>query len=823
MEHTTEYAIVIKSKSFPDPWLGQVKPYLKEQKGKVSISIPNDFPNQNTIFVYSGYETLNEKFDDGELFRIRYDAVNPEDRDINSPTYNAYRAHGRDAEGLKNTEFFHVIDENVNFEKRQISSLPYKPTRDIFIEQKILPNYLFGPFRHTHEQNLDGSYTVFLEPYPKLTQIVDSSNNWFILKVKRNAFEVVDIELSQKIWLCSIREIADITYEIVDFISDEQLVKWANEFIPSEARITNRELKTLKQAIQNIEQQDSIVLEGRKNRALELFAKLDIWKEDRSTLIREYLVTEEGQTSIEQYLNANQQTYEAKLATKYSDLEVRYKNRISSLIQEIQEKGVSLDNLETKLQETKDKVNQRQQQELDKQRLELKFNVENLRNQQEKLKKELDFIKDIKNLKEEVAYQQRRKEEIERENSNLTNQRNQLSREIQENQNELLKKLTDLKSYIDVLNGLEISSDATKQYKSIVQQEDIPNSLKEFILDIQANLRKYNRNYSIEELTNYLISIHQSFFTIFAGLPGIGKTSLVTYLSKSLGMESNERFLFIPVARGWTSQKNLLGFFNPLNGKFQPSATGMYEILQHIQNEEPSYPYWFLLDEANLSPLEHYWSSFMAMCDSHRKKDIQLGDPNNSTLTVPNSVRFIATINNDNTTELLSPRIIDRAPIITLQSNDMFNSSKSSVHSNLPITSVVSQDTLSNLFTPDKDGFDTDEERVFDEITSCLSEGSTTEYLPQIIISPRKRNMIENYCAVARDIMGEDKYALRSLDIAISQLVLPIINGNGELYRNRLDKLAKVLDDKGLTYSFSMLQQIIMIGENQYQFYRFLM
>ena len=47
----------------------------------------------------------------------------------------------------------------------------------------------------------------------------------------------------------------------------------------------------------------------------------------------------------------------------------------------------------------------------------------------------------------------------------------------------------------------------------------------------------------------------------------------------------------------------------------------------------------------------------------------------------------------------------------------------------------------------------------------------------------------------------QDKYDLRAIDIAISQHILPIINGNGMSYRKRLDKLAKVLKEKGLTYS----------------------
>ncbi len=604
------------------------------------------------------------------------------------------------------------------------------------------------------------------------------------------------------------------------------MIKWANDLVPPKARITKRELGELRHSIQSIHQHDTSVVESRSKQVLELFDELEVWQEDRSTLIRQFLSTEKGQESIAQYLNTNQQMLEKPLENQYREKKAKQEKEISELDQKIQEKQATFTKLEAELEETKDSVNQRQQKELDEKRLELQSEVENLRNKLERLKEEVEVIGDIKALREEVGYQERRKRDIERENLNLKNQRDQLSREIQTNQSDLLNKLTELKSYIDVLNGLEISSDSSvEQRRAIVKRQDVPGTLKELVSEIQVNLRWHGRDYDTESLANYLINIHQSFFTVFAGLPGIGKTSLVTYLAKSLGMENNERFLFIPVARGWTSQKNLLGFFNPLNGKFQPSATGMYEALTHIQSEETFYPYWFLLDEANLSPIEHYWSSFVAMCDEHREKIIQLGDPKNKILEIPNSVRFIATINNDNTTELLSPRIIDRVPIITIQRWD--NPSDVNEGGDYPdklTESIMPQDALNKLFIPTGiGGFNADEERVFDEIEKCLSDKNSTEYLPPIYISPRKRKMIGDYCAIARKIMEQDKYGLRAIDIAISQHVLPIINGNGGSYRKRLDKLAKVINEKGLTYSHSMLQQIIMVGESQYDFYRFFM
>jgi len=75
-----------------------------------------------------------------------------------------------------------------------------------------------------------------------------------------------------------------------------------------------------------------------------------------------------------------------------------------------------------------------------------------------------------------------------------------------------------------------------------------------------------------------------------------------------------------------------------------------------------------LLDEANLSPIEHYWSAFFGMTDSDGTRSLTLGMEQ---VRVPDYLRFLATINHDGTTEPLSPRTIDRAPFIVMESGEL--------------------------------------------------------------------------------------------------------------------------------------------------------
>ena len=82
------------------------------------------------------------------------------------------------------------------------------------------------------------------------------------------------------------------------------------------------------------------------------------------------------------------------------------------------------------------------------------------------------------------------------------------------------------------------------------------------------------------------------------------------------------------------------------------------------------FPYLILLDEANLSQMGHYWADFMSLCDFDKKRrEISLGE--DYTYPIPDTLRFVATINLVHTTEILSPRLIDRAWIVKVQASDV--------------------------------------------------------------------------------------------------------------------------------------------------------
>lgn len=101
------------------------------------------------------------------------------------------------------------------------------------------------------------------------------------------------------------------------------------------------------------------------------------------------------------------------------------------------------------------------------------------------------------------------------------------------------------------------------------------------------------------------------------------------------------------------------------------------------ENNNARFPFAVLLDEANLSPMEYYWAEFMRLTDieerdskiEERGRYINIGTEKD--IYIPKTLKFLATINNDQTTEELSPRLIDRAWIIKLPNVEVKDIDKS--------------------------------------------------------------------------------------------------------------------------------------------------
>lgn len=376
----------------------------------------------------------------------------------------------------------------------------------------------------------------------------------------------------------------------------------------------------------------------------------------------------------------------------------------------------------------------------------------------------------------------------------------------------------------------------TDKVASIQMSNKTPEELIEYLCRVIQICRP---NYSKNAIINIAICLTQGFLTVFSGEPGCGKTSICNIFGEALGLnkiadmiecpaDSKEmvgRYVAVSVERGWTSKRDFVGYYNPLSKTFDKSNRRIYNALHQLDTEKRAgilkLPYIILLDEANLSPMEYYWSDFMNICDDlgpHSK--VNLGE--DYVFGVPETLHFVATINNDYTTETLSPRLIDRAWIITLPQLNLRDYSSLGNESNIPAeeVEVISWKSLRDAFTPVKDEcfFTPELQKCYESIVAKLREKKFT-------VSPRIDIAIKRYWAIASKYfeMDDTKTVAPTiaLDYAIAQRILPKIGGNGEEFEKWLKEFSSLCSSNGLNTSAAIVKDIIERGNQQMKYYQF--
>ena len=169
--------------------------------------------------------------------------------------------------------------------------------------------------------------------------------------------------------------------------------------------------------------------------------------------------------------------------------------------------------------------------------------------------------------------------------------------------------------------------------------------------------------YTEERLTAFFAALLAKPFVILAGLSGSGKTRLAQALARWLGAP----YALVPVGPDWTSRDPLLGYPDALD----PSryvTTPTLELLRSA-NQQPEVPHFLILDELNLSPIERYGADLLSAMESGEA--IFLGGAPPETLPWPRNLFLIGTVNLDETTHPLSPKVLDRASVLTFDASSL--------------------------------------------------------------------------------------------------------------------------------------------------------
>ena len=205
--------------------------------------------------------------------------------------------------------------------------------------------------------------------------------------------------------------------------------------------------------------------------------------------------------------------------------------------------------------------------------------------------------------------------------------------------------------------------------------------------------------YPEEKIKLFMTALNTVQIIALCGKPGTGKTTFAEQMSRALGA----CFHLVEVQNNWTDRSDLLGYYNPANKTYQ--STDFLEALLEAKadlktNGENAHLHIICLDEMNLSRIEYYFATFLSLLQRSEderwisllpsdadcsikegKSEEQLAELSKlgrySRFLLPENVRFVGTLNMDDTAQFLSPKVIDRSIFIEFDLETVYEENSS--------------------------------------------------------------------------------------------------------------------------------------------------
>jgi len=174
---------------------------------------------------------------------------------------------------------------------------------------------------------------------------------------------------------------------------------------------------------------------------------------------------------------------------------------------------------------------------------------------------------------------------------------------------------------------------------------------------------------------------------VLAGVSGTGKSALPMAYAEALGIN----FVSLAVQPGWSGPQDLLGFYNYLERKYKATelARAMAQMSRFSHEDLPGLNIksrkdemlLVLLDEMNLARIEYYFSDFLSrleqrrgrnLGEAQRRREVALhldigslpADEAPRFILPDLNVLFVGTMNEDESTQSLSDKVVDRANVL---------------------------------------------------------------------------------------------------------------------------------------------------------------
>lgn len=261
---------------------------------------------------------------------------------------------------------------------------------------------------------------------------------------------------------------------------------------------------------------------------------------------------------------------------------------------------------------------------------------------------------------------------------------NKVATLVKEKQEILAMKVSHLGLKPDESGNVESSSEGNEE----VDQETAIRFSKLNDIDIQYKdykIQNYNNSFTLPELVElfrnfaasklklyyktemirlFISALASTKLVILQGISGTGKTSLAYAWGKFLKHDS----CVASVQPSWRDRSELFGYFNEFTKRF--NETDILKVLYEAGYTDDVYT--IILDEMNISRVEYYFAEMLSILEMPNKDEwiVEVvssswkNDPKNlkgGKLKIPPNAWYIGTINNDDSTFMVTDKVYDRA------------------------------------------------------------------------------------------------------------------------------------------------------------------
>ena len=189
----------------------------------------------------------------------------------------------------------------------------------------------------------------------------------------------------------------------------------------------------------------------------------------------------------------------------------------------------------------------------------------------------------------------------------------------------------------------------------------LPELVDNFRNFAASHLKLY---YKEEMIRLFISALASTKLVILQGISGTGKTSLAYAWGKFLKHDS----CVASVQPSWRDRTELFGYFNEFTKKFNETEVLKEMYLAGYTDDV----YTVILDEMNISRVEYYFAEMLSILEMPNKDEwiVELvsapwkTDPKNivdGKLKIPPNMWYIGTINNDDSTFMVTDKVYDRA------------------------------------------------------------------------------------------------------------------------------------------------------------------